>query len=154
MNFRAGCLKPEQHIRDTENLENAVCESRRQWETLNSQGCSFEGVIEMSRAFTVRQLCFAQLVYLESIRSAVGSGVGSRGSALVTSHDGEKAHPDLGNEWKFASEKPDYRDKVLETVANPDGNITSSWQARNDVPVPDAWFETAWAEYRKGEIYK
>ncbi|MEA2012973.1 MAG: hypothetical protein U9O87_07855 [Verrucomicrobiota bacterium] len=108
----------------------------------------------MARAFTVRQLCFAHLAYVETIKSTIASGVGSRGSALVTYVNGQKAHLELGDEWKFAPEDPAFREKVLETVVDADGNIDSSWQPRKEVPTPDAWFETAWAAYRNGEIYK
>ena len=141
------------HIRDAENLKNAVCEARKQWEILAAEGCTYDNISEMARAFTTRQLCFAHLVYLEAVKSTVESGVGSRGSALVTDPDGCNAHSQLGDEWKFAAEDPSFRDQVLETIVDNDGNVSSNWTARKDVPIPDAWFETAWAAYRNGEIY-
>lgn len=142
------------HIRDGENLKNAICEARRQWKKLSSEGCSYENISEMARAFTARQLCFSQLVYLEAVRFAVGSGVGSRGSALVTDPDGASAHSQLGDEWKFVAEDPAFREQILETIADSDDNIISEWKPRNDIPIPEAWFETAWAAYRNGDIYK
>lgn len=141
------------HIRNPENLKKAVGEARKQWEAISAEGCSYENISEMARAFTARQLCFAQLVYLEAVKSAVESGVGSRGSALVADSDGALAHSQLSDEWKFATENPSFRDKVLETVADCHGNVASEWKQRNAVPVPDSWFETAWAAFRQGEIY-
>lgn len=141
------------HIRDAEKIAQALNEARVQWQKLAEAGCSYDNTSEMARSFTVRQLCFAQIVYLEAIKTAVDSGVGSRGSALVTDVEGELAHPQLGDEWKFAAEDPAFREQVLETIADPAGEITSEWKPKKDVPVPDAWFETAWAAFRKGEIY-
>jgi len=141
------------HIRDIAQLQKAVAEARKQWNTLSVSGCSYGNISELARAFTVRQLCFAHLVYLESVKYAVESGVGSRGSALVTDSDGVSAHSQLGQEWNFSSEDISYRDQVLESVSDSDGNVSSEWKPRNDIPVPDAWFETAWSAYRNGEIY-
>jgi len=46
-----------------------------------------------------------------------------------------------------------FREQVLETVAMPDGTVRSAWVPRRPLPHPDSWFETAWAEFREGEIY-
>ena len=141
------------HIRDAEKLEAAVDKAREQWRRISETGCRFDGVNGMTKAFNVRQLCFAHLVYLEALKSAVQSGVGSRGSALVTSPDGISPHPELDDKWNFAPENTEFRDKILETIADIDGNVVSEWKKRNQLPTPDAWFETAWAAYNKGEIY-
>ena len=102
----------------------------------------------------MRQMCFAHLVYLEAVRFAVASGVGSRGSAMVLDPAGTVAHGKLGPEWNFVAEDPSFRDRVLETVAQPDGSASHEWIPRRPMPASDAWFETAWAAFRKGEIYE
>jgi hypothetical protein len=43
---------------------------------------------------------------------------------------------------------------VLETVATPDGKTVHEWVERRPIPEADAWFETAWASFRSGEIYR
>jgi succinate dehydrogenase/fumarate reductase flavoprotein subunit len=141
------------HIRSLKELEAAVVEARVQWRRLESQGCLATGP-EVREAWTTRQLCFAHLVYLEAVRFAVQSGAGSRGSAVVLDPGGTRTHDGLGPEWNFAPPNPDFRDKVLETAAAPDGAVESAWVPRRPLPKTDAWFETAWAAFRDGEIYR
>jgi hypothetical protein len=93
-------------------------------------------------------------VYLEAIRFAVQSGAGSRGSSMVLDAAGTPAHDKLGPEWNFAPPSPGFRERVLETAATPDGAVTSTWVPRRPLPATDAWFETAWAAFREGSIYR
>jgi succinate dehydrogenase/fumarate reductase flavoprotein subunit len=140
------------HIRSSRELCRAVEEARTQWRRLESEGCLATGP-ELREAWNTRQLCFAHLVYLEATRFAVDSGIGSRGSSMVLDPAGMRAHARLGTEWTFASPNPDFHGRVLETVAAPDGTVTSAWVPRRPLPTMDAWFETAWAAFREGAIY-
>ena len=141
------------HIRSPAELRSAVNDARTQWQRIETEGCGARRN-QLGQAFITRQLCFAHLVYLEAVRSAVESGVGSRGSAMVLDPGGTRAHPSLGREWSFAPERPEFREQVMETLASPDGSeITSRWVPRRPIPPADAWFETAWAAYRDGTIY-
>jgi len=98
-------------------------------------------------------LCFAHAVYLEAILFALRSGVGSRGSCIVLDPGGERVHEKLGDQWRIAPENPAFRERVLETIAGPDGRVYNEWVARRPIPATDAWFETAWAGFRSGAIY-
>jgi hypothetical protein len=89
-----------------------------------------------------------------STSPAVESGVGSRGSSMVLDATGTRAHERLGPEWIFAPPNPDFQARVLETAAQPDGTVATAWVPRRPLPTTDAWFETAWSAYRKGEIYR
>jgi hypothetical protein len=140
------------HIRRGSDLAQAVEEARGQWRRLQASGCRV-GKGELSEAWSTRQLCFAHLVYLEAIRFAVESGAGSRGSSVVLDPGGTPAHEGLGPEWSFAPPNPEFRERVLETVAIPDGTVTSRWVPRRPLPTTDTWFETAWAAFRSGTIY-
>ena len=140
------------HIRSAAELGQAVAEARAQWQRLESSGCQATPA-ERREAWITRQLCFAHLVYLEAIRFAVKSGAGSRGSSMVLDAGGTPTHDKLGPEWRFTPPNPGFREQVLETVATPDGTVTSTWVPRRPLPKPDAWFETAWAAFREGDIY-
>ena len=142
------------HIRAPEGLKKASAEARAQWKRLSAEGCGFLGVLSMVEALRNRQLCFAHLVYLSAVAFQVESGVGSRGSALVlTGRGGVKAHPKLGPEWRFAKENEDFREKVLETDVRGE-RIANRWVPRRPIPESDLWFETAWAAFREGKIYR
>lgn len=141
------------HIRASEQLKEAVVEAWKQVNRLNDEGTKNETVSDAVEVLRNRQLCYAHAVYLEAIYYAVKSGVGSRGSALVKDTDGIPAHDMLGDQWKFAQENPDFRDKVLETSLV-DGKVVNDWIPRRPMPESTAWFETAWAEYREGKIFQ
>ena len=151
--LRARMTRAGAHIRSPEELDGAVAEARAQWRRLESQGCLAAGP-DLREAWNTRQLCFAHLVYLEAVRFAVKSGAGSRGSSMVLDAGGTRAHDRLGPEWSFAPPNPDFREKVLETAAAPDGTVENAWVPRRPLPKTEAWFETAWAAFRNGEIYR
>lgn len=142
------------HIRRFERLEEAVAEARAQWQRIRAEGCGYTAPSELADALHTRQLCLAHLAYLESILFAVGSGVGSRGSAMVLAKQGKPVHAQLGDDWRYVPENPDFRERVLETEVLPDGTVRSQWVPRRPLPHTDAWFETAWAAYKNGEIYE
>jgi len=143
------------HVRKREELEQAVDAAREQWQRMEGQGMRTGGGDDLREALRNRQLCFAHLVYLEAVRAAVVSGVGSRGSAMVTNPQGSvDAHEMLGPEWKFDPEDESFRDRVLVTDVAPGGAVTNEWIARRPIPESDLWFETAWAAYREGRIYE
>ena len=141
------------HIRSAADIGQAVAEARAQWQRLESSGCQATPA-ERREAWITRQLCFAHLVYLEAIQFAVKSGAGSRGSSMVLDAGGTPTHDRLGPEWRFAPPSPGFRERVLETVATPDGTVTSTWIPRRALPTTDTWFETAWAAFREGDIYR
>ena len=141
------------HVRSQRVLQQAVAEARAQWDRLERDGCGAGGGAEVREAWNARQLCFAQLVYLEAIRFSVESGAGSRASSIVLDPAGQPLHPGLGPEWHFLPTNPAFLDRVLETKAAPDGTVTNAWVPRRPIPTADAWFETAWAAYRSGDIY-
>jgi succinate dehydrogenase/fumarate reductase flavoprotein subunit len=141
------------HIRSTSEVQAAVSEAWAQWRRIEESGCSHEGPHELAEALRNRQLCFAHAVYLEAIQFALHSGVGSRGSSIAVTPDGVRIHDSLGDAWRIAAENPAFRERVLETVASPDGKVINEWVDRRPIPRTAAWFETAWARFRRGEIY-
>ncbi len=141
------------HIREAKSLDAALAEARQQWRRLETQGCQARKG-ELHEAWTTRQLCFAQFVYLDAIRFAVGSGAGSRGSALVLDGGGLPLHESLGADWAYLPSNPEFLKCVLETQASADGTIAHAWVPCRPLPRSDAWFETAWAAHRNGEIYE
>lgn len=141
------------HIRSREELQQAVKGAWAQWKRLSAAGCGGSPA-EVREALRNRQLCFAHAVYVEAVLYAVESGVGSRGSCIVLDPAGQRAHGKLdAQQWSFAPENVEFRDKVMETRINPNGKVESCWAQRRPMADSDAWFETAWAAYRKGEIY-
>jgi succinate dehydrogenase/fumarate reductase flavoprotein subunit len=143
------------HIRIESSLEEVVEEAAKQFEQLKKIGSKFSNAKEMIEGLRNLQLCFAHTVYLSAVNAAVKSGIGSRGSSIVLDDKaGKEIHDKLDKSWKFIEENPEFRDNVLETDIKSDGSIENNWVKRCPVPMSDAWFENAWADYREGKIYK
>lgn len=142
------------HIRSLDGLKKAAKEAKAQFDALEANGCKVGNAVEAVQAFRNRQLCFAHWVYLEATLYHVKSGVGSRGSAMVRDASGQRAHEQLdAAEWSFLPENTDFRAKVQETVVE-DGKVKQCWVKCRPIPESNLWFETAWADYRKGKIYQ
>jgi succinate dehydrogenase/fumarate reductase flavoprotein subunit len=151
--FQARMTRAGAHIRSTSEVQAAASEAWAQWRRIEESGCSYQDAAGLAEALRNRHLCLAHAVYLEAIRFALQSGVGSRGSSITLTPDGVRIHDRLGDEWRIAPENPAFRAKVLETVASPDGQAKNEWVDRRPIPRAEAWFETAWARFRRGEIY-
>ena len=140
------------HIRSEEKLQNAVKDAWKLWKKLKKEASKAIGKKAIAEACRNTQLCFALCVYLEAILFSVKKGVGSRGSALVLDKNGIKAHPKLSEQWRFAQENENFKNKVLETWLEKTV-IKNKWIDRRPLPESNEWFENAWATYREGKIY-
>ncbi len=147
------------HIRSAKELRTAVTEARQQAQRIETQGCRYTGKADLVEALRNRQLCLAHAVYLQAVRFAVESGVGSRGSAMTLDSAGAKIHPKLDDAWHIAPPNDAFEEKVLETSVGPGGDAQSDWDTQNRwvdrrrLPESELWFETAWARFRDGSIY-
>jgi hypothetical protein len=143
------------HVRSRVTLSEALEEARTQWKRLETSGCDYRGPSGLAEALRNRQLCFAHIVYLEAIAFALESGVGSRGSAIVLDPHGPQVHDRLADQWRIALEDVSFRERVLETVADlSDLSVHNRWVQRRPIPNSQAWFETAWARFQSGEVFK
>lgn len=129
-------------LRSERELKGALREAQEQLRRMAS-GWRATRPSELIRAFENRQLCWAQAVYLSAQLFAVRSGVGSRGSCLVADGQGRPV-----------AEDPAFRDRVQETRVTPDGRARHRWVPRRPLPQSDLWFETAWAAFTRGDIYR
>jgi succinate dehydrogenase/fumarate reductase flavoprotein subunit len=152
--FQQRMTKAGAHIRSADELRRAVEEAWRHFERIESSGCRFSDTGDLPEALRNRHLCFAHAVYLEAVLFALESGVGSRGSAMVVDPGGPRVHDRLGDEWRIAAENMEFRDKVQETHVRAGGKVENRWVGRRPLPESDVWFETAWARFRNGDIYR
>jgi hypothetical protein len=142
------------HIRSEKTVEAELLIAKELARVVMDNGCRFASKRDVKLAFRTRQLCFAHAVYLQAIGFSLQSKVGSRGSCIILDAKGDPIHEMLDGSWKILQENPDFRAKVLETEAKPDGEALSEWVDCRSVPEIDSWFETTWADFRKGGIYK
>ena len=132
--FQSRMTNVAAHIRSLKNLQAAVKDGWVQWRQVQSRGCALKNVQNLRAALTTRQLCFAHVIYLEAVLFAVMSNMGSRGSAMVLHPKGEKAHPRLGPEWKFAVEDTKFQTRILETRISDTSSVSNHWVERRPLP--------------------
>ena len=127
------------HLRRPEELEKEVKAAKKLVRAIDREGypasAGQNGLINI-------QLAFAHWAYLSAILFQAKSGVGSRGSAAI-----------LDTEGKIVPENTLYRKKVLETGFDGHDFVHRFVDCR-PIPHEDGWFETVWAEYRNGDVYK
>jgi len=151
--FQQRMTRAGAHIRSADELRKAVAEAWEQYRRIETSGCRYAGPGELPEALRNRHLCFAHAVYLEAVLFCLQSGVGSRGSAMVVDPGGVRVHDKLDDSWRIAPENTDFREMVQETLAQVDGTVQNVWVDRRPIPQSDLWFETAWARFRRGEVY-
>jgi len=116
--FQARMSAAGAHVRCLPGVQRAVAEAWEQFLRLENEGCAAGGQSELVEILRNRHLCFAHAVYLEALRFALESGVGSRGSAVVLDPAGQPAHERLGPEWRIVPENTSFREKVLQTLGS------------------------------------
>lgn len=141
------------HIRSVNTLKRETPKAWGQVRRLARAGCKVVSREHLKYAFRVRQLAFAQAVYLDAIKFSLESGVGSRGSCIVLDPMGNQVHEILDSSWKIAVEDTSFRTKVLETLCKKEGEVQNQWIPCRPIPESDSWFEKTWARYRNGDIY-
>lgn len=142
------------HIRSRDAVIAARDEARAQVIRLQTNGCRHTGSASRAEALRTRSLAIAQVAYLDAIAFQLDSGAGSRGSAMVQDATATPIHPRLTADWAFVPENPAFREKVLETRPTANDTFSHRWVPCRPIPESDTWFETAWAAFRNGEIYR
>ena len=127
------------HLRRPGELEKEVKAAKKLVRAIGREGypasAGQNGLINI-------QLAFAHWAYLSAILFQAKAGVGSRGSAAVLDGNG-----------RIVPEDASFRKKVLETRFNGQEFVHQFVDCR-PIPREDGWFETVWAEYRDGGVYR
>lgn len=131
------------HIRNYEDMKTALAEAKAQLEKFEEEtvaGC--ENAI--CYALQNRDLLIAQIVYLSAMIDYCEHGGKSRGSYIIEDAAGE--HTVLG--MRFSLDAGKLKESV-QTVRFENGEITSQWRPRREVPEGNDWFENVFNEYRR-----
>ena len=109
----------------------------------------------------VEQQCVTHAAMLFAVREMLARGAGSRGSHCVLDDAGDEMHPalvnpDRGKPYRLKAENEALRDHILAVRFDP--NREELFECRDEKPRPvpqrDVAFETAWREFREGNIYE
>ncbi len=148
------------HLRSRGGVAEALEEAKTRYAALADSGVQFDSVDQLPEAVLAVQQCFFQVAVLKAQAAMFERGAGSRGSHCILDPAGEQMHPrlidpDSGEPLRFTGENEALRNEILCLAYDPDqGDLFRTWlEAPRPIPEPDVPFETAWAQYRRGDIY-
>ena len=104
---------------------------------------------ELEMAFTVEDLLMTQWAMAASVADYVEAGGGSRGSALIADKTGTLELP-----WLCCRAANRALDGQVQQVCFRQGNMACHFRTVLPLPQEESWFETAWAQFQAGAIYR
>ena len=139
-------------VRSFANVEAALNGVYQQYDALTADGFGGLTPKALTDVLRNRQLCYAQIFYLECILMQI-EYIGSRGGSMVLCDDGRAIHPLLAEKWKVQEEKKEMREYVMVCGKGENGKPAIGWEKCRPVPECDGWFENIWREFRTGDVY-
>ena len=137
-------------LREAEAVEKALQQACAQLEAMRADGLA-GAPRDLAERLRNEALAVASICYLDAIREHIASHAGSRGGAVVVTPSGQEIHSALS--YRMEPEDESYRKRTLETTYS-GGQARSQWVPVRPIPREDGWFESIWASFRKGEIYR
>ncbi len=139
-------------VRSREQILAALAETEQQSKRLAEAPLGGISGIEVAERLRNQQLCLAARFYLQAALVQT-ERIGSRGGSLVLSADGEHLHPALPDKWRSMPEDKSYRQQVMLSIAEAEGQSRIAWEDCRPLPETDGWFEIVWSEFRQGAIF-
>jgi hypothetical protein len=141
-------------IREAQTVRSGLAEA----ETARKAPISARDRSDLPLAWETRNLLLTSLAFLRTIDAYLTDGGGSRGAYLVAAAGSQRSAVSgeskvgmvdsaKGVIYTFAKERPEDRMRRAK-VSGPDLSI--SWEPVRPLPTDDSWFETTWADWRKG----
>jgi hypothetical protein len=140
-------------VRESGKVTAALDEAYNQYARLINDGLGGLSWQEIAETLRNRQLCTAQIFYLEAILMQIDY-IGSRGGSLVLSPEGELISEKLGSQWRIKPENKAYRKQVMLCYYAANGYPEISFEPCREIPESDGWFENVWRDCRSGRIYE
>lgn len=111
----------------------------------------------LARATEDKLMALSSIAFLEGIRYYIENGGGSRGGYMILDDKGDLAvGSKRGEELRHRSENKEKRGEILEIwqVENKPGVFQVQPVPVRPLPKDDSWFETTWAQWLQGGIFK
>jgi len=149
------------HLRSRQGAAEALRDAVAQYARLRREGLRLSSLRRTPEAIRALQQCLIHLAILKAICAMFDRGAGSRGSHGILDDGGAEMHPALidpatGRPYRFKEENLALRDEILHLRYNPKAADLFDVRVQAPRPIPDrdVAFETAWAEFREGKIYR
>jgi len=143
------------YLRSADGVAKALGEAKRLRSQLATEGMRLASLSELPLAVQNEHLCLTHVAFLESLNAYIERGGGSRGCFLVLDEAGDcSVELPGGGALRYRSENVDMRKEILEVSFGPGGDCTVEAVPVRPLPGDDSWYETTWAEWRSGDIYR
>lgn len=147
---KAGAL-----VRDLEQVNRAISECRSEIEAFPAD-VGLGSLDELPDAFRYYDMLITQCLYLSAIREYIRHGGQSRGSCLVSDRSGELPAQGLDGMFRYRLDAGGLMDSICEAGISreQEWNCSFAWVPVRPIPQEEYWFETLWAAYRSGAIWR
>lgn len=144
-------------MRSEEGINKALDEARKLYCEILENGINCPDRKSLIRATEDKFLALTSIAFLEAMKYYIENGGGSRGAFMVLDDEGELAvDSKRGRELPHRAENFDKRKEILEVKKK--DNSACDFEV---VPVPvrplpedDSWYETTWADWAAGRVFK
>jgi len=144
-------------IRSLDGVNTALNEARQLYRQICDNGIACESAAQLTRAVEDRHLALTSIAFLEALRAYIEGGGGSRGGYMILDDTGElTVNSSRGRELRHRAENMSKRQEILEIqlADSATGEFAVTAVDVRPLPTDDSWFETTWAAWGRGEIYK
>ena len=144
-------------VRSLSVVEQALAEARQMCHSIAARGIRCASARDLPRTTQDKWLALTSVAFLETLRAYIVHGGGSRGAYMVLDPAGELAGATRnGPVLRHRAENLALRAEILETVLE-EGTLCDFRVTPVPVrplPVDDSWFETTWAAYHRGDVFR
>lgn len=144
-------------VRSLPVVEQALAEARQLCHDIARRGIRCTTPRDLPRATQDKWLALTSVAFLEALRAYIARGGGSRGAFMVLDpHGALTVATNRGPVLRHRAENLAQRAEILET-ALADGTLCDFRVTPVPVrplPVDESWFETTWAAYNRGEVFR
>ena len=142
-------------IRDAARIDEALNAAKKLDANVTKQGMRLSERIDLVAAIQNDHLCLTHVCFLEAIKTLIERGGGSRGSYVVLDEDGDRSmETKRGSELRHRSENEALRHEILEVGVDQQRGVRVDPVPVRPLPQDDSWYETTWAEWMRGEVFK
>jgi len=142
-------------MRSLDGVTTALAEAQQQYKTISKHGIRIKSTDEINLAFQNERLCLTHIAFLQTIKTYIERGGGSRGGYVIADPKGTlQVRTKRGTELPHRPENMEMRKEVLETVLEAEGKFRVTAVPVRPLPQDDSWYETVWAEWRARRIFK
>lgn len=143
------------HVRSLREIEDGISRCREKLKQFPRE-IILESRMELPDAFRYYDMLLTQLVYLAAIREYIRKGGQSRGSYLISREAGNLPVAGLPEKYRYLPDREELMKMICEVRLERDSDWLCSceWQPVRSIPQEEGWFETLWASYRSGAVWR